>query len=131
MIGAMIATDGQLLGTGEGTGFLGCIVVGYLVGYLVKAINRVKVPKAVRPIMPIFVIPLLGVTVSAVLFICILGGPITFVMHSLNELLVYLSESPSTAILLGIVLGAMIGADMGGPINKVAFFFRCGVHRRG
>ena len=123
MIGAMIATDGQLLGTGEGTGFLGCIVVGYLVGYLVKAINRVKVPKAVRPIMPIFVIPLLGVTVSAVLFICILGGPITFVMHSLNELLVYLSESPSTAILLGIVLGAMIGADMGGPINKVAFFF--------
>lgn len=123
MIGAMLATDGQLLGTGEGTGFLGCIVVGYLVGYLVKGINAVKVPKAIRPIMPIFVIPLLGVSVSAVLFICILGGPITFAMHSLNELLVYLSESPSTAILLGIVLGAMIGADMGGPINKVAFFF--------
>ena len=123
MIGAMIATDGHLLGTGEGTGFLGCIVVGYLVGYLVKGINKWKIPKALKPIMPIFVIPLLGVGVTALLFICILGGPITFAMHSLNGLLVFLSESPSTAILLGIVLGAMIGADMGGPINKVAFFF--------
>lgn len=123
MIGAMIATDGQILSTGEGTGFLGCIVVGYLVGYLVKWINTFNVPKTIRPIMPIFVIPLLGVGVTALVFICILGGPITFIMHSLNALLVYLSESPSTAILLGLVLGAMIGADMGGPINKVAFFF--------
>lgn len=123
MIGAMIATDGAILGTGEGTGFLGCIVVGYLVGYLVKWMNSLKIPKAVKPMMPIFIIPLAGVCVTAALFICVLGTPISFAMQTLNALLVYLSGSPSTAILLGIVLGAMIGADMGGPINKVAFFF--------
>lgn len=123
MIGAMIATDGKILGTGEGTGFLGCIVVGYLVGYLVKWMNSLKIPKAIKPMMPIFIIPLAGVCMTAWLFICILGTPISFLMRTLNELLVYLSGSPSTAILLGIVLGAMIGFDMGGPINKVAFFF--------
>lgn len=123
MIGAMIATDGEILGTGEGTGFLGCIVVGYVVGYLVRWMNHWKTPKALKPMMPIFIIPLLGVAVVSILFILVLGRPITFLMHSLNALLVYLSGSSSTAILLGVVLGAMIGVDMGGPINKVAFFF--------
>ena len=97
MIGAMIAMDGELLGTGEGTGFLGCIVVGYLVGYLVKWMNTWKVPKAMKPMMPIFIIPLLGVALTAFVFICILGKPIALMMSSLNH--------------------------MGGPINKVAFFF--------
>lgn len=123
MIGAMIATDGVLLGTGEGTGFLGCIVVGYLVGHLVAWMNSWKVPKSVRPMMPIFVIPIAGVSMVAFLFLCLLGEPITFVMKGLNQLLVRLSASPSTAVPLGIVLGAMIGVDMGGPVNKVAFFF--------
>lgn len=123
MIGAMIATDGKILGTGEGTGFLGCIVVGYIVGYLVRWMNSWKIPKAMKPMMPIFIIPLSGVGVVSIIFICILGRPIAFVMQSLNALLIYLSAGPSTAIILGIVLGAMIGVDMGGPINKVAFFF--------
>ncbi len=123
MIGAMIAMDGELLGTGEGTGFLGCIVVGYLVGYLVKWMNGWNVPKAMKPMMPIFIIPLLGVALTAFVFICILGKPIALVMGSLNHMLVVLSATPQTAVLLGLVLGAMVGVDMGGPINKVAFFF--------
>ena len=85
MIGAMIAMDGELLGTGEGTGFLGCIVVGYLVGYLVKWMNTWKVPKAMKPMMPIFIIPLLGVALTAFVFICILGKPIALMMSSLNH----------------------------------------------
>lgn len=38
-------------------------------------------------------------------------------------MLVQLAANPSSAIILGIVLGAMIGVDMGGPVNKVAFFW--------
>lgn len=123
MIGAMVATDGEILGIGEGTGFFGCIIVGYLIGYLVKWMNSWKVSKALRPMMPIFVIPLFGVSVVSLLFIGILGKPVLFVMKTLNSLLAFLSDSPSTAIVLGLVLGAMIGVDMGGPINKVAFLF--------
>ena len=123
MIGAMVATDGEILGTEAGTGFIGCIIVGYLVGYLVKWMNSWNVAKEFKPMMPIFIIPLTGVAVVSALFIFVLGKPVALIMDVLNILLVELAKNPSSAVILGIVLGAMVGVDMGGPINKVAFFF--------
>lgn len=123
MIGAMVATDGEILGTEGGTGFIGCIIVGYLVGYLVKWMNSWNLAKEFKPMMPIFIIPLPGVAVVSALFIFVLGKPVTLITDLLNSLLVELAKNPSSAVVLGIVLGAMVGIDMGGPINKVAFFF--------
>lgn len=123
MIGAMVATDGEILGTEGGTGFIGCITVGYLVGYLVKWMNSWNLAKEFKPMMPIFIIPLTGVAVVSALFIFVLGKPVTLITDLLNSLLVELAKNPSSAVVLGIVLGAMVGIDMGGPINKVAFFF--------
>ena len=123
MIGAMVATDGEILGTEGGTGFIGCIIVGYLVGYLVKWMNSWNLAKEFKPMMPIFIIPLTGVAVVSALFIFVLGKPVTLITDQLNSLLVELAKNPSSAVVLGIVLGAMVGIDMGGPINKVAFFF--------
>ena len=123
MIGAMVATDGEILGTEAGTGFIGCIIVGYLVGYLVKWMNSWNVAKEFKPMMPIFIIPLTGVAVVSILFIFVLGKPVAMTMELLNALLVELAKNPSSAVVLGLVLGAMVGVDMGGPINKVAFFF--------
>lgn len=123
MIGAMVATDGEILGTEGGTGCIGCIIVGYLVGYLVKWMNSWNLAKEFKPMMPIFIIPLTGVAVVSALFIFVLGKPVTLITDLLNSLLVELAKNPSSAVVLGIVLGAMVGIDMGGPINKVAFFF--------
>lgn len=123
MIGAMVATDGEILGTEGGTGFIGCIIVGYLVGYLVKWMNSWNLAKEFKPMMPIFIIPLTGIAVVSALFIFVLGKPVTLITDLLNSLLVELAKNPSSAVVLGIVLGAMVGIDMGGPINKVAFFF--------
>ncbi len=123
MISAMVVVNADILGTSAGTGFLGCIVVGYAAGYLVKWINTWKIPKAIKPIMPIFVIPILGVGVISAAFILILGKPISLLMEGLNSMLTALSANPATAIPLGLVLGAMIAFDMGGPVNKVAFLF--------
>lgn len=123
MVGAMVATDGEILGTEGGTGFIGCIIVGYLVGYLVKWMNSWNLAKEFKPMMPIFIIPLTGVAVVSALFIFVLGKPVTLITDLLNSLLVELAKNPSSAVVLGIVLGAMVGIDMGGPINKVAFFF--------
>ena len=123
MIGAMVATDGEILGTEAGTGFIGCIIVGYLVGYLVKWMNSWNIAKEFKPMMPIFIIPLTGVAVVSALFIFVLGKPVTLITDMLNSLLVQLAKNPSSAVVLGVVLGAMVGIDMGGPINKVAFFF--------
>ena len=123
MIGAMVATDEEILGTEAGTGFIGCIIVGYLVGYLVKWMNSWHVVKEFKPMMPIFIIPLIGVAAVSALFIFVLGRPVAKTMEVLNALLVHLAGNSSSAIVLGLILGAMVGVDMGGPINKVAFFF--------
>lgn len=123
MIGAMVAMNEEILGTKAGTGFMGCIIVGYFVGYLVKWMNSWHVVKEFKPMMPIFIIPLTGVAVVSALFIFVLGKPVTLITDLLNSLLVELAKNPSSAVVLGIVLGAMVGIDMGGPINKVAFFF--------
>jgi len=123
MICAQVAVSPSILGTEAGTGFLGCILVGYAAGYLVKWMNSWNVPKTIKPIMPIFIIPLVGVSVISLAFILLLGSPISWLMDGLNALLASLSANSSTAIILGLVLGAMVAVDMGGPVNKVAFLF--------
>jgi len=123
MISAVVANDKAILGTSSGTGFWGAILVGYLAGYLVKWMNTWKIPKNIRPIMPIFVIPLLGTGVLSAVLILFFGRPIAMLMTGLQSLLSMLSQKPETALALGLLLGAMVGFDMGGPINKVAFLF--------
>ncbi|QKN23172.1 PTS fructose transporter subunit IIC [Caproicibacterium lactatifermentans] len=123
MISAMVANSKEILGTSAGTGFLGAILVGYLAGYLVKWMNSWRVSKSLRPVMPIFVIPILGTAAVSAALILFLGAPISWLMTALNNALTFLSKNPATAIPLGLLLGAMIGVDMGGPINKVAFLF--------
>lgn len=123
MISALVSNSPDILGTKAGTGFLGAILIGFVGGYLVKWINTWKIPKDLRPIMPIFVIPLLGTAILSGAFIYLLGGPISWLMTALEEMLKSLSANPSTNIILGGIIGLMVSSDMGGPINKVAFLF--------
>lgn len=123
MISALVSNSPDILGTKAGTGFLGAILIGFAGGYLVKWINTWKIPKDLRPIMPIFVIPLLGTAILSGAFIYLLGGPISWLMTALEAMLKSLSANPSTSILLGGIIGLMVASDMGGPINKVAFLF--------
>lgn len=123
MIGAQVAVTPAILGTEAGTGFLGCIVMGFAAGYLVKWFNSWPVPQAIKPIMPIFVIPLVGTGLISAVFILVLAQPVAWLMTSLNALLASLAADTSTSILLGLVLGGMVAVDMGGPVNKVAFLF--------
>lgn len=123
MICAMVANDKDILSTSAGTGFIGAIITGFLVGYIVKYMNKWPIPKSLRAVMPIFVIPILTVTIVSTLFIMFLGQPTAMLMTGFENLLTSLSKNPSTSLLLGALLGAMIATDMGGPINKVAFLF--------
>ena len=123
MIGAQVAVTPAILGTEAGTGFLGCIVMGFAAGYLVKWFNSWPVPQAIKPIMPIFVIPLVGTGLISAVFILVLAQPVSWLMTALNALLASLASNPSGQIMLGLVLGGMVAVDMGGPVNKVAFLF--------
>src|SRR5258708_30728776 len=47
-------------------GFLGALVAGLLAGYVVDLIKKVPVPKYIRPIMPILILPIVSSIVVGV-----------------------------------------------------------------
>ncbi|KYH44574.1 PTS lactose transporter subunit IIC [Branchiibius sp. NY16-3462-2] len=102
-------------------GFIGGIVTGFLGGFLAKWISSWAVPKGIRGVMPVVVIPLLSTLLTVGLFITVLGRPIKGLSDGLTHWLN--SMSGTSAILLGAILGAMMGFDLGGPVNKVAYTF--------
>ncbi|MFG2291035.1 fructose-specific PTS transporter subunit EIIC [Streptomyces sp. NPDC048595] len=125
MIGGWIANTGALYDSKAGAGFIGAIVTGFLAGYLVQWIKKVKVPRFVQPIMPIIVIPIVATTTLGLFFIYVIGKPISWVFTHLTGWLGGMTGS--SAILLGAILGLMIAFDMGGPVNKTAFLFGAGL----
>ncbi|PFF19722.1 PTS mannose transporter subunit IIABC [Bacillus anthracis] len=121
MIGGYIAATGSFYGSESGAGFLGGIIAGFLAGYVALGIKKIKVPKAIQPIMPIIIIPVFASLVVGLAFIFIIGAPVAQAFESLTAWLAGMQGSSS--ILLALILGAMISFDMGGPVNKVAFLF--------
>ncbi|EJD78068.1 fructose-specific PTS transporter subunit EIIC [Staphylococcus epidermidis] len=121
MIGGAIAADGSLYGSEAGAGFLGGIVAGFLAGYIAKWIKQIKVPKAMAPIMPIIIIPILSSLIVGLIFIFVIGAPISNIFGALTSWLKGMQGA--NIIILALIIGAMIAFDMGGPVNKVAFLF--------
>jgi fructose PTS system EIIBC or EIIC component len=110
-----------LLANLVGAGFLGGLVGGLLAGAIALYLVRLKVPRAFAGIMPVVVIPLVATLLVGFLMVVVIGKPIaaaqTGLTHWLNGL------SGSNAVLLGLLLGLMMGFDLGGPVNKVAYTF--------
>jgi PTS system fructose-specific IIC component len=102
-------------------GFLGAILIGIVAGYLVEALKKVPVSKYLRPVMPILVIPIVSGAIVGVLMFKVLGVPIALFMDHADHAL--RAMSTGNDVLLALLLGAMIAFDMGGPVNKAAFFF--------
>ncbi|MDN0191129.1 PTS mannose transporter subunit IIABC [Bacillus stercoris] len=121
MIGGYIAATGSFYDSASGAGFLGGIIAGFLAGYAALWIKKVKVPKAIQPIMPIIIIPVFASLIVGLAFVFLIGAPVAQIFTSLTVWLAGMKGSSS--ILLALILGAMISFDMGGPVNKVAFLF--------
>lgn len=121
MIGGYIAANGSFYGSDAGAGFIGGIIAGFLAGYVALGIKKIKVPKAVQPVMPIIFIPILSSLIVGLLFIFVIGKPVAGVFEGLTAWLAGMQGGSS--IVLAMILGAMIAVDMGGPFNKVAFLF--------
>mgnify|MGYP003624408686 CR=1 FL=1 len=125
LIGGWIANNGSFYDAEAGTGFIGAIVAGLLVGYFIKWLTSINFHKFIQPLVPIMIAPIAGSLFISGMFIFVIGAPIAGLMDGLNHLLT--SMSTGNVILLGIVLGGMAGFDMGGPFNKVAFLFSVGM----
>ena len=128
-IGGWIANNGSFYGASAGTGFIGAIVAGLLVGYFVRWVATCNYHKMIQPLVPIMIAPITGTLFIASLFIFVIGAPIAGLMDSMNSMLTEMSTG--NVVLLGIVLGGMAGFDMGGPFNKVAFLFSVGMIANG
>jgi len=104
-----------------GAGFLGGIVGGLLAGVVAASIGRINVPRWLRSLMPVVIIPLVAsIAASGIMFI-LLGGPIAALTNALNGWLGGMTGA--SAIILGMILGLMMAFDLGGPVNKVAYAF--------
>ncbi|MFI7392367.1 PTS fructose transporter subunit IIABC [Streptomyces tendae] len=102
-------------------GFLGGLAAGLISGAVVLAIQRVPIPKALRGIMPVVVIPLVSAAVVGFLMFVVIGKPIASAQKGMTDWLNGLSGA--NAVLLGALLGLMMCFDLGGPVNKVAYTF--------
>ena len=104
-----------------GAGFLGGIVGGLLAGYIAHVIGSWGVPRWLRGLMPVVIIPLLASIVASGAMFLFLGGPIAGLTLALNGWLSGMTGA--SAVVLGIILGLMMCFDLGGPVNKVAYAF--------
>ncbi|WP_330349327.1 PTS fructose transporter subunit IIABC [Streptomyces sp. NBC_00582] len=102
-------------------GFLGGLAAGLIAGGVVLSIQKVKIPPAVRGIMPVVVIPLISSAIVGFLMFVVIGKPIASAQKGLTDWLNGLTGS--NAVLLGALLGLMMCFDLGGPVNKVAYTF--------
>ena len=119
MIGGMLAAE-------IGAGFIGGILAGFLAGYVALAVTRhVKLPSSIESLKPILIIPLIASLVTGLVMIYVVGEPVAGILSALTSFLETMGST--NAVLLGILLGAMMCFDLGGPVNKAAYTFGVGL----
>ncbi|GAB6099566.1 fructose-specific PTS transporter subunit EIIC [Halanaerocella petrolearia] len=119
MIGGMLASK-------TGAGFLGGIIAGFLAGYVTKFLkDNIKLPASFQGLKPVLILPLLSTLTVGLLMIFVIGGPVKSIMDGLKAWLEGMTGT--NRVLLGVILGAMMAFDMGGPVNKAAYAFATGL----
>lgn len=124
-VGGALAASGATFATPDGgvpSAFLGALVAGFAAGYIVKGMKKVceKLPDALEGIKPVLIYPLCGILIIGVVMCAInpvVGALNTWISNVLNGM------SSGSTVVLGILLGAMMATDMGGPLNKAAYVF--------
>ena len=119
MIGGMIAST-------IGSGFLGGIAAGFIAGYVVKFLSdHIPLPRTLAGLKPVLILPLLGTLIVGLLMYYVVGEPVAAALAAITNWLKGMQGS--SAIFLGLLLGAMMAFDMGGPVNKSAYAFATGL----
>ena len=117
---------GGLLASQGGSGFLGALIAGFAAGYLVLLIKKLVsgLPQALEGTKPVLFYPVLGVLFIGIAITFIINPPVS----ALNEWLMNSLQTMGTTsrVLLGLVFGAMMSVDMGGPVNKAAYVIGTG-----
>ncbi|MDR0202470.1 MAG: fructose-specific PTS transporter subunit EIIC [Delftia acidovorans] len=119
MIGGMIASS-------MGAGFIGGIAAGFIAGYGVAFMAaHIRLPQALKGLLPMLILPVLGSLFTGLLMFYLVGAPVAELLQWLSAWL--RGMQGASALLLGLLLGAMMAFDMGGPVNKAAYAFSTGM----
>jgi PTS system fructose-specific IIC component len=99
-------------------GFLGGLLMGFVIGYFLLWVKTWKVPKWFAGLMPVMVMPILGTLVCGMLFLAVFSNPLAFIMDEFKVWIMSLGSG--SKFVIGAVIGACMGFDLGGPVNKTA-----------
>lgn len=115
-VGGMIAAGGK-------SGFLGAIAAGFLAGYIIVLLRKLcgKLPAAIEKLAPVLIYPLFGILLIGIGMNYVIEPVVGAINAALNSGLASMGGTSKT--LLGLILGAMMAIDMGGPFNKAAYVF--------
>lgn len=116
LVGGVLAYNG-------GSGFLGALVAGFLAGAVVNGLKKLfkGLPKSLDGLKPVLLYPLISIFVVGMIIVVALNPIMSEVNVIITNFLNHLGGA--NRILLGLVLGMMMAADLGGPINKAAYAF--------
>jgi PTS system fructose-specific IIC component len=119
MIGGLLA---QIIGAG----FLGGIVSGFLAGYITLFLNKnINLGVNLNSLKPVLILPVLASLATGLLMIYFIGAPVALLLAQLENFLT--SIGTANAVIVGLVVGAMMAVDMGGPVNKAAYTVSVGL----
>ncbi|MEZ9899417.1 PTS fructose transporter subunit IIBC [Vibrio breoganii] len=117
---------GGMLASTLGAGFLGGIAAGFIAGYSAKFIaDKLSLPQSMEALKPILIIPFVATLFTGLVMIYVVGSPVAATMSGLENFLNTMGAG--NAVMLGILLGAMMCFDLGGPVNKAAYAFGVGL----
>lgn len=131
-VGGLLASDIGVLVSGgydagmfggSTSGFFGALIAGFAGGYLVLLLRKLFsfLPASLESLKPVLIYPVLGVILIGALMVFVINPPMAAFNDWLNQLLLGMGES--SRVILGLVLGAMMSIDFGGPLNKAAYVF--------
>ena len=117
---------GGLLANQGGSGFLGALIAGFAAGYLVLLVKKLVsgLPQALEGTKPVLFYPVLGVLFIGLAITFVINPPVSALNHWLMDSLQ--SMGTTSRVLLGLIFGAMMSVDMGGPVNKAAYVIGTG-----
>ena len=102
-----------------GGGYIAGIVVGIIAGFSTRMIGKVNFPEVLRAVVPTTITPIIATFATSLLSMYVVAPPSRAVNHLLIDAMSRINFLES--LLVGSAIGAMMAADLGGPINKVAY----------
>ena len=97
-------------------GFLGGLLMAFIIGKFVNWMKTWKLPKWCEGLMPVMFIPVISTLVCGMIFLCVFSIPLAWIMDVFQQWIISLNGGAKSVI--GAVIGACMGFDMGGPVNK-------------